>query len=136
MTGRLETRSAYLWLHADGMLMVQSRSVHETRDDAMETVRASFQLLGSTRPPMMVDARALLSQDKAAGLYYRNSLTSIVVLCAAYVIPSRIGSVIGNIFMPKKNEVPVRLFNDTEAAMAWLKLQVQKQELKARANPR
>lgn len=118
---RLESGSSWIWIDEAGLLRVQTKpDIHETLDHAIETIKCVMRAIGSQKRGMVVDARVLKSQDAAALAYYRGSQNQTVLLCGAYIIPSKFGSIIGNIFMPKKNQVPVRLFSEEDPAVAWV----------------
>lgn len=115
------------------MLHVESKpGNHETLDHAIENVKACLRIAGSTKRAMLVDARALLSQEKAASDYYRGALNGAALLFAAYVIPSKFDAIIGNLLMPRKGQVPARLFSDDTAALQWLHAQLDARPAKLR----
>lgn len=132
-TPRIETSSAWIWLDEHGIMHALTKpGVHETLEIAVENMKALMVAVGSKKRPLLVDARALLSHDKAAADYYRGGLNSMLLTSIAYVIPSKFGSLIGNLFAPKKWSVPMKLFNDDAAALQWLQSH---QELAKDRNP-
>lgn len=137
MTARIETASSWIWLDEAGIVHVESKpGINETLDHAVENVQCVLRMMGSTKRPLLVDARAMLSQDKGANDYYRGALNGAALLFAAYVIPSKFGSIIGNLLMPKKGQVPARLFSDDQAALKWLHAQIEARQAKLRMGVR
>lgn len=125
-TSRIETRAAWLWIDERGTARVETKPhVHETLQHAIENVQAFRVLTGSDRRAVLVDARELMSQDKEASEHYRSGFDETHILCAAYVIPSRIGALLGNLFLPKNPVAPMRLFPEIEPALRWLSEQVE-----------
>lgn len=125
MADKIETKSSWCWLDESGIANVQSKpEIHETLAHAVENVRHMIKLLGMGNRAMLVDARQLKSQDKAALQYYKSALNADIMSAAAYVIPSRLGSFIGNLFIGKTSTVPARLFTEIEPARKWLLEQI------------
>lgn len=124
MGNKVETKSSWLWIDDDGVVYVQSKpDVHETLAHAVENTRLLMKLGSGARRAMIVDARQLKSQDKAALSYYKGGLNANILLSAAYVIPSRLGTFIGNLIIGKTSPVPAKLFTDLAEAQRWTREQ-------------
>lgn len=124
MSLRVETRTSTTWIDEEGIARSMSRpGLHETLDDAIENVRGFLKMTGAQKRLLLVDLRPLTGQDSKAIDYYRGALNGSILFAAAFLINSKLGSALGNIFMPKKNAVPIKLFTDERTALAWLREQ-------------
>ncbi|MHB1208186.1 MAG: DUF7793 family protein [Acidimicrobiales bacterium] len=110
-----------MWLRPDGIVQLVWAPTRELRlEDAVASIKALSTLTGGQRAPLLVDASALGSQDRAA----RNEFVSHgdLVSSVALIVTTPLSRVMGNFFVAvSKPMVETRLFEDEGAAIAWLK---------------
>jgi len=116
----IEIRTAKLWRHPDGFVVVQMKPrVRETLDDARELVEAGTRLAGTPNYALFVDLRAPFSMDPGVREFYaRRAETKALAL----LIDSGFGRVAGNLFLSLNvPKFPTRLFTTEDDAVRWLK---------------
>lgn len=120
---KIFTRTASIWLDADGVLRVQGRpGSAETGADACENVAALLKAAQGRRCRLIVDISAVKSIDRDARREYTRIENAQVSSACALVVGSPLSRMIGNFFIGlNRSVIPTRLFSSTEAAMQWLR---------------
>ena len=110
-----------MWLRPDGIVQVvwtsRSTALHE---DAIATLDAMVELTGGRRSPLLVDMRDTGAQDRRTRAEWtsRSELQSAVALIVGTPLSRMLGSLLLRVNKPP---FPVRLFDNEESALAWLK---------------
>ena len=131
MPSELTTRTAKLAIDEYGILqVVQAPGSEQTFADADETVKASIELAGSKRWPMLVDMSGVKSIDRAARGRYARPDNQESVYALALVVGNPLNRMIGNFFIGlNKAPVPTRLFGSRREARQWLLAQKDSRDL-------
>jgi hypothetical protein len=118
-----ETRTARISLGEDGIIRkIFLTNAQETLKDALECEEIIKQLSAGQKKPMFADFTGLRSMEPDARAYYTSNRPSELLSACAGVTKSKIGKVISNFFIGfNRPPSPVKLFNDEEEAIEWLK---------------
>lgn len=120
-SGEIEHQRFRIWLRPDGIVQLNWSPMRELRfEDAVASIEAMTALTGGHRAPLLVDASAVGSQDRAARNEFvkRGDLVSAVAL----VVTTPLGRLMGNFFVAvSKPRVATKLFDDEATAVRWLK---------------
>ncbi|MBI1947159.1 MAG: STAS/SEC14 domain-containing protein [Deltaproteobacteria bacterium] len=121
--GALETRSSIWRLRQDGLLhSVVKPGAHHTLEDAVANVEACRTLSPGRRRPLLVDIRQGPGVDRAARTYYAGPEGAGVATATALLVGSPTSRIVANFFLGlNRMQIPLRLFTDEEAAVAWLR---------------
>lgn len=110
-----------MWLPADGVVrLVWSPPVPSGLEDSVATIEAMIELTGDRPAPILVDVREAGPQSREGRLEFvrRHEVVSAV----AILVGNPLSRMMGNFFMNvSKPKAPTRLFDDEDAAVAWLK---------------
>ena len=110
-----------IWLRPDGIVVVVWVPGTTTLlEDAIACLDAVAQVSGGRRRPLMVDMRDTGPQDRRtrAELTSRDERSSAIAL----VVGTPLSRMLGNLLiMVNRPRFPVRLFDNEESALAWLK---------------
>lgn len=91
-------------------------------EHAKENTKKVNQLSGDHVYPILVDIRKIRSISKEARDHFAMKGRKPGVVAIAMVVSSPLSRIIGNFFLGlNQPTVPTRLFNDEEAAVAWIK---------------
>jgi hypothetical protein len=109
----------------EGILWAVLRpGAEETGSDAQENVDAGSALAGGHKVPLLVDMRGAKGVDRGARQAYAGGGEHDYCRALALIVDSPLTRAIANFAIkmtqPKASR-PVRLFNDTDAARAWLR---------------
>ncbi|MHB8961501.1 MAG: DUF7793 family protein [Candidatus Limnocylindrales bacterium] len=110
-----------MWLRPDGVVQLAwAPRATMALEDAIGATAAMAQLTGGRQSPLLVDARDIGPQDRAARNEFarRGDLVSAVAL----LVGTPLSRMMGNFFLGvSKPMAPTRLFDDEAAALAWLR---------------
>jgi len=117
------TRTAKIWLDADGILRVNTfPGLEDTLDDAKQNVAACAKLAAGKRRPILIDMRNLKAQSREVRAYYTGPEGTKLNLAMAILVESPMSRVIGNFFLGfNKMDLPTQLFKSEDEALTWLK---------------
>jgi hypothetical protein len=117
------TRTAKIWLDADGIMRISTfPSLEDTMDDARQNNAACTKVAAGKRRPLLVDMRNLKAQSREVRAYYTGPETMKLNLAVAILVDSPMSRVIGNFFLGfNKMDLPTQLFRSEDEALAWLK---------------
>lgn len=90
-------------------------------DDARENVAAIYEVGGRERNRVLVDMRGVRSQTREARQYFAGPEAERATLAVALLVGSPLSRVLANFFLrlvPQR--WPTSMFNDEQAAIAWL----------------
>lgn len=110
-----------MWLPPDGVVrLVWSPPVPSGFEDAVATIEAMVELTGDRPAPLLVDVRQAGPQSREGRLEFirRHEVVSAVAIVVANALSRMMGNFFINVNKPK---APTRLFDDEDAAVAWLK---------------
>jgi hypothetical protein len=113
-------RNGDIWLTPSGIVIVRSKPVDDTLDDAILNVKAVLDVSNGLRRPLLVDSRLLKATDKLANQYYRGALTAKSVVALAFLSNSVVSLFLANLFMSFSLKLPMRMFREEKAALDWL----------------
>ena len=110
-----------MWLPPDGVVrLVWSPPVPSGLEDAIATIDAMTEITGNRAAPLLVDVRQAGPQDRAGRMEFLRRRE--VVTAVALVVGNPLSRMMGNFFINvNKPKAPTRLFDDEDAALAWLK---------------
>lgn len=98
------------------------KDVFMSEDEAKENIEAIKKITNGKRVPVMVDIRLAKGSTKQARAYLASEEVGQVQSACALIIGSSLSQLIGNFFLGlNKTKFPVKLFNDEEKAVEWLK---------------
>ena len=117
------TRTATIWLDADGILrIITFPGVEDTIEDAKNNVATCARFTGDKQRPMLVDMRTLKAQSRDVRAYYTGPESQKIICAAAVLVDSPISRIIGNFFLGfNKMDLPTKLFRSEDEALTWLK---------------
>lgn len=119
----VELACFYTWMGEDGIC----RTVTKPGADiglsaAMENSHAVNSFYKTKKFPLLIDARNIQAMSKEARKHFSTNGRETKINCFGIVVTSPLSRVIGNFFMGiNKPQVPARLFNNEQDAIAWLK---------------
>jgi hypothetical protein len=121
--GIIELTAYYTWMGDDGIARTKVKLNAEiTIMEARENSVAVNSLSKGSKFPLLIDSRNIRSISKEARDFFAIRERESFVNSFAIIIQSPISKVIGNFFIGlNKPTVPVRLFNNEESAVKWLK---------------
>ena len=110
-----------MWLRPDGIaVVVWVPGVTAHLEDATACIEATEQVTGGRRCPLLVNMMNTGPQDRKTRAEWtrRSDLLSAVAL----VVGTPLSRVVGNLFLRvSRPPFPVRLFDNEESALMWLK---------------
>lgn len=106
----------------EGLLVARFlEGVEVSEEDARDNLRATVEITGGRRLPVMVDLRVLKSQSAGARAVLAGPEAARVSHAVALLIGSPLSRVIGNFYLRfNRPETPTQLFSSEVAARAWL----------------
>lgn len=109
-----------LWLRPDGLCeIVWAPHVPSGLEDAVAAIATMKELTGGRATPLLVQARDAGPQDRAARMEFIRHQE--VVSAVALMVGNPLSRLMANVFINvSRPEVPIRLFEDEPAAVAWL----------------
>jgi hypothetical protein len=119
-----ETATARVELRDDGIVLVRIvPRVRQTLAHAQENMAASIAATGGKRRPLLIDITKVEGLDPEARHYYSGkALTDSFTAIGLRINASPFGRMAGNIYLRiSRPGIPSKLFNDDEAAFAWLR---------------
>jgi hypothetical protein len=118
----IATRTAKVWLDADGILRTNFQGIEESLDDAQRTVAAVVTLAAGTPRPVLADVRAMKALSRDVRIFYMESEGMHLTSAAALLIGSPLSRLIGNVLAAifGKANMPIRLFTSEANALVWL----------------
>ena len=121
-TGVITHPKFRMWLRPDGIVqLTQSPQSTVLLEDARAAMEAMRQLTGGRRTPLLVDMHNAGSQDRRTRAEWtsRSDLQSAVALIVGTPLSRMLGSLLLKVNKPP---FPIRLFDNEESAVAWLKV--------------
>ena len=117
------TRTATIWLDADGILrIITFPGVEDTIEDAKNNVATCARFAGDKVRPTLIDMRTLKAQSREVRAYYTGPESKKIICAVAVLVDSPISRVIGNFFIGfNKMDLPTKLFKSEDEALTWLK---------------
>lgn len=110
-----------IWLRSDGIVEIQwAPHVPSDIDDARAVIDAMSELTGHRAAPMLVHTTDAGPQSRDARMEFIRRQE--VVAAVALVVGNPLSRMMATFFINvSKPDVPIRLFEDETAALAWLK---------------
>ena len=111
------------WMEADGIARTKVKPDAEIfLQDAKENTEAVEKFYTGKKFPLLVDIREIKSISSEAREHFALKKRESVVNAFAMLLSSSSSRMIGNFFLLfHEPAVPVKLFNDEEKAIAWLR---------------
>jgi hypothetical protein len=110
-----------MWTRPDGVVEIEwVPQVPSTLDDAVAVIEAMSELTGGRAAPLLVHTTDAGPQSREARMEFvrRQEVVSAVAL----VVGNPLSRMMANFFINvSKPEVPIRLFEDDESALTWLR---------------
>jgi hypothetical protein len=118
----IELRKFYTWIGADGIVRtVVKQDAEIFLQDAKENTAVVEKFYNGKKFPLLVDIRNIKSISPEAREHFTLKGRTSVVNAYSMVLSSPLSRMIGSFFLSfYKPTVPVKLFNDEKAAIAWL----------------
>lgn len=118
------TQTAKVWL--DDSTGIVNLEPHARRKqevaDAVENVAAVRTVTDSVKRPLLVHFQSAVPQSPECRAHYTSREAATSITAVAIVTSSTLGRIIGNLMIGmQQSDLPVRLFDTTESAIAWLK---------------
>ncbi len=110
-----------IWLRPDGVVeIVWEPHVPSVLEDAVAVIDAMSELTGGRAAPLLVHTEDAGPQSREARMEFvrRQEVVSAVSLVVGNPLSRMMATFFINVSRP---DVPIRLFEDKEAAVAWLK---------------
>lgn len=119
----IELPKYYTWMGNDGIARTMVKPDAEIfLNDAKENTAAIETFYKGKKFPLLVDIRSIRSISSEAREHFTLKGRESVVKAYAMVLSSSISRIIGNFFLSfHKPTVPVKLFDNEDKALAWLK---------------
>lgn len=110
-----------MWLRPDGIVaMVFAPRVATDLAAARAAIEAMIQLTGGRQSPLLVDMHDAGPQDRSARS--EGVRRGDVVSAVALIIDTPLSRILGTFFLTvNRPPFPVRMFDDEESAVAWLR---------------
>ncbi|WP_199422874.1 DUF7793 family protein [Actinotalea solisilvae] len=110
-----------IWLRADGIAEITwAPHVPSGIEDARAVIEAMRELTGGTAAPLLVHTTDAGPQDRAARMEFIRRQD--VVAAVALVVGNPLSRMMATFFINvSKPDVPIRLFEDVDAAADWLR---------------
>lgn len=110
-----------IWLRPDGVAEIAwAPHVPSGIEDARAVIDAMSQLTGGGAAPLLVHTTDAGPQDRAARMEFIRRQD--VVAAVALVVGNPLSRMMATFFINvSKPDVPIRLFEDADAALAWLR---------------
>ncbi|MCK5424623.1 MAG: hypothetical protein KAI89_04560 [Emcibacter sp.] len=106
----------------DGILNVHFGTIMVTVEHVVYRADIQRKLAPGRKLPVMVVGEAAVSVRVKIAEMCRSKWVADVTSAMAVVSPTKVGRVLGNIFMSiHKNPYPTKLFDNEEDALAWLR---------------
>ena len=117
------TRTAKIWLDADGIMRINTfPGLEDTMDDARQNIVACTKVAAGTPRPILIDMRNLKGQSREVRAYYTGPESTKLNTAVAILVDSPVSRVIGNFFLGfNKMDLPTQLFKSEDEALTWLK---------------
>lgn len=119
MTEHVSGERFEAYLVDDGLVRFEwPDGVTISRADAQESMAAIATLTGNVASPVLVDLRPVTAVDREARRIFASTT---VTSRQALLVDSPLSKTIGNFFLTlSRPTMPVKLFDDEAAAIAWL----------------
>jgi hypothetical protein len=123
MQKRIVTQTGEVWLGDDGILRIDITNPREhTLADAMENAEAARRVGGGVRRPLLSRVVAPGPMTNEARAYYASEDAARGLTALAMVTTSVLGRIVANLLMGlSSTPIPMRLFSNEQAALAWLR---------------
>jgi hypothetical protein len=117
----LENAFCRIWL-SNGIIFVEYKSrLVMNMEAAKQIVHDRLKISDGVSRPLFLDARNLVSIDRATMKYYKTKEVVQYITSAAFLTGSALTTLASNIFLElEKPLVPTRLFTDEKKALRWL----------------
>lgn len=121
--GVIELGKFHTWMAGDGIARTKVKPDAEIfLQDAKENTAAVETFYVGQKFPLIVDIRQIKSISPEAREHFSLRGRESVVKAYAMLLSSSVSRIIGNFFLSFHNPaVPVKLFDDEDKALAWLK---------------
>lgn len=119
----IEITLYWTWMGSDGICRTKIKpNSHVTLKEASENTEAVSSFYKDKRFPLLIDSRDIKSMDREARNQFSTNNRETRINSFAVIVRSPLSRVIGNFFMGlNKPQVPAKLFDNEEEALAWLK---------------
>jgi len=119
----ITTRTARVWLSDEGIVQLQPLARREqTLEDAIENVAAVAKTCAGTVRPLLIHFEAAAPQTPECRAHYLSDEALRAVAAVAIVTTSMLGRIVGNLMIGMHTRgAPVRLFENNDKALEWLK---------------
>lgn len=110
--------------YKNGMLLGKYHECKITLEVAKQVVEERKKLTNYKVAPILVDIRDVKEVDRAARLYFSSPEGTELLSAVAILTESKFSIFLSNFFQSvnlKKSQFPIRMFNNEEAAILWLK---------------
>jgi hypothetical protein len=117
----LENQYYKCWID-DGIVFSEYKVEILDLEAAVGCVALRMQLVGDQSYPTLIDGRKVKDIYKDARDYFSSDAGSEGISASALITASVVGRFIGSFFLKiNRPSVPIKIFNNVEEAVAWLK---------------
>lgn len=112
---------ARVWLGEDGIVRIQYPQDFNLTLQVMQAVNQQHRRLSTDKRPVLVYAESVASAEYEAQQFASTEQAIEITACLAIIVRSFFTRAMAELFMRfHKPPYPTRVFNDEEAALAWL----------------
>ncbi|MBL7931529.1 MAG: STAS/SEC14 domain-containing protein [Bacteroidia bacterium] len=116
--------SGPVWLDKNGLVyMIAGNEPEHSLEHAKSQIEAFEEVCGGTARPVLVDFTNMKAMSRPAREFYTGKGNMKRIKALAIVSGSKMGFFVANFFIGVnlQTEIPIRICNDVETAIAWLK---------------
>jgi hypothetical protein len=122
MNAILDTPYVYFEVEAGILKATYKKGLCIDLSMAKEIVRLRLEFTAGVSYPVLINNQGVVSIEKAARDYFTSAEATARLKAAAIIVKNPYQSLLGSFFVfIRKTAMPVRLFNQEEKAMAWLR---------------
>jgi hypothetical protein len=116
-----ENEYTQMWIEDEILYLVYKPNLITTINVAKKIVEDRLKISNGLSRPIFLDARNLVSVDRASMKYYKTKESMQHASAGAFLINHPIARFIGNIFLNiDKPPIPAKIFTDKAKALQWL----------------
>ena len=112
---------ARVWLGEDGIVRIEYPQNFNLTLQVMQAVNQKHRRIAADKRPVLVYAESVASAEYEAQQFASTQQTIELTTCLAIIVKSFFTRAMAELFMKfHKPPYPTRVFNDEQAALAWL----------------
>lgn len=118
----IQTRTALIDLHPDGIVVARIGEAQQTLEDAKQNLAGAIAARAMRKRPLLIDLQKAQAAPPEVRRYYSGNVLVESFHALAILVDGRpVGRMMGNIYLRiAKVGIPTRLFADEAEARRWL----------------